>query len=255
LQNHFFNTKLLILAKHVTPYQKEGASKKEQVEEMFDNIAHRYDFLNHLLSAGIDKTWRRKAIKHIAAYKPRLVMDMATGTGDFAIDTAERLDIDKVVGLDLSEEMLAIGRKKSSGKSLQNKIEYVKGDSENLQYPDNTFDAMTAGFGVRNFENLEKGLTEMHRVLKPGAPLVILEVSQPDAFPMKQVFGVYFKLILPTIGRVFSKDHRAYTYLPESVEAFPKGDNFVNILKKIGFKNAKHHPLTFGICAMYTCEK
>lgn len=243
------------MAKHVTPYQKQDSSKKEQVEEMFDNIAHRYDFLNHLLSAGIDKTWRRKAIKHIGKYNPKLVMDMATGTGDFAIDTAQRLPIDKVVGLDLSEEMLAIGRKKSTKKSLENKIEYVKGDSENLNFESNTFDAMTAGFGVRNFENLEAGLSEMYRVLKPNAPLVVLEVSQPDSFPMKQIFGIYFKVILPIVGRLFSKDHRAYTYLPESVEAFPYGDDFINILKKLGFKNAKHHKLTFGICAMYTCEK
>lgn len=243
------------MAKHVTPYQKEDATKKQQVEEMFDNIAHRYDFLNHLLSAGIDNLWRRKAIKHIGKYNPKLVMDMATGTGDFAIDTVERLPVEKVVGFDLSEEMLAIGRKKSAKKSLENKIEYVKGDSEKMQYSDNTFDAMTAGFGVRNFENLEAGLSEMLRVLKPGAPLVILEVSQPKKFPMKQIFGIYFKVILPIIGRLFSKDHRAYTYLPESVEAFPHGDDFTNILKKIGFKNAKHHNLTFGICAMYTCEK
>lgn len=242
------------MSKVVTPYQKENEGKKQQVEQMFDNIAHRYDFLNHLLSAGIDKTWRRKAIKHIATFKPKVMMDMASGTGDFAIDAADRLDLEKLIALDLSEEMLAIGRKKIKTKR-QEVIEFVKGDSENLQYADNTFDAMTAGFGVRNFENLEKGLTEMCRVLKPGAPLVILEVSQPDNAFLKGVFSIYFKGILPLVGRLFSKDHRAYTYLPESVEAFPKGVAFENILKKVGFKHAKYKPLTLGICAMYLCEK
>jgi len=243
-----------ILTKQVTPYQKEDEGKKAQVEQMFDNIAHRYDFLNHLLSAGIDNLWRRKAIKHIANYKPAVVMDMATGTGDFAIDTADRIALEKLVALDLSEEMLVIGRKKIK-KEHHQCIEFVKGDSENLQYQDDTFDAMTAGFGVRNFENLEKGLKEMHRVLKPGAPLVILEPSTPDNPIVRAIFSIYFKGIMPLIGRLFSKDHRAYTYLPESVEAFPKGEAFTNILKKIGFKNAKHQALTLGICAMYLCEK
>lgn len=238
----------------ITPYQKEGAGKKEQVEQMFDNIAHRYDFLNHLLSAGIDKLWRKKAIRIIKAYQPKIMMDMATGTGDFALDASEMLALDKLVALDLSEEMLAIGRKKIQ-KQAHKVIEYVKGDSENLDYPDNTFDAMTAGFGVRNFENLEKGLNEMFRVLKPNAPLVILEVSQPDNAFFKAAFSIYFKGILPLVGRLFSKDHRAYTYLPESVEAFPKGVAFENILKKVGFKNAKYQALTLGICAMYICEK
>lgn len=239
----------------VTPYLKEEATKKEQVEEMFDNIAHNYDFLNHLLSAGIDNLWRKKAIKHIGKYNPKYIMDIATGTGDFAVDTVSNLKVDKVIGLDLSEQMLEIGRIKSAKKNYSDKIDFVKGDSEDLQYDDNTFDAMTAGFGVRNFENLEVGLKEMLRVLKPNGPLVILEPSTPTAFPMKQIFNIYFKGILPLIGRLFSKDHRAYTYLPESVEAFPKGKEFVNILEKIGYKNAKHHSLTFGICAMYTCEK
>lgn len=240
--------------KQVTPYQKEGEAKKKQVEEMFDNIAHRYDFLNHLLSAGIDRLWRRKAIKHIAKFLPKRMMDMATGTGDFAIDAANMLQLESLIALDLSEEMLAIGRKKLKTKKQQI-IEFVKGDSENLSYESNEFDAMTAGFGVRNFENLEKGLKEMHRVLKPGAPLVILEVSQPDNVVLKAVFSIYFKGILPLIGRLFSKDHRAYTYLPESVEAFPKGKKFTDILEKVGFINAKYKPLTLGICAMYLCEK
>lgn len=240
--------------KHVTPYQKEGEAKKKQVEQMFDNIAHRYDFLNHLLSAGIDKLWRKKAIKHISGFKPKRMMDMATGTGDFAIDAVNGLSLDSLVALDLSEEMLAIGRRKLNKKNAQI-IEFVKGDSENLNYPNDEFDAMTAGFGVRNFENLEQGLKEMHRVLKVGAPLVILEVSQPDNKFLKALFSIYFKGILPLIGRLFSKDHRAYTYLPESVEAFPKGKDFTNILEKVGFRNAKYKALTLGICAMYLCEK
>jgi demethylmenaquinone methyltransferase/2-methoxy-6-polyprenyl-1,4-benzoquinol methylase len=182
------------------------------------------------------------------------MMDMATGTGDFAIDAANVLEVKEIVALDLSEEMLAVGRSKVNTKKYQH-IEFVKGDSEHMVYQDNSFDAMTAGFGVRNFENLEKGLSEMFRVLKPGAPLVILEVSQPENNLLKALFSIYFKGILPLIGRLFSKDHRAYTYLPESVEAFPKGQDFVDILKKVGFTNAKFKPLTLGICAMYTCEK
>jgi len=242
------------LSKTVTPYNKKDESKKEQVEDMFDNIAHNYDFLNHLLSAGIDNTWRRKAISHIATYNPKITMDMASGTGDFAVDTVKRIDLEKLVALDLSEKMLDVGRKKSKKKGIKN-IDWVKGDSENLSFQDNTFDAMTVGFGVRNFGNLEKGLSEMRRVLKDGAPLVVLEVSEPEKFPMKQIFGIHFKYILPFVGQMFSKDDRAYTYLPESVQAFPKGSDFVEILKKVGFKKVAYKPLTFGICAMYTCEK
>ena len=248
------NAKIVILGKQVTPYNKSDESKKEQVEDMFDNIAHNYDFLNHLLSAGIDNLWRRKAIQHIASYKPKVTMDMASGTGDFAIDTVNRIKLDKLVALDLSEKMLEVGRKKSAKKSIKN-IDWVKGDSENLSFEDNTFDAMTVGFGVRNFGDLEKGLSEMRRVLKKGAPLVVLEVSEPDSFPMKQVFGFYFKKVMPAVGKIFSKDDRAYTYLPESVNAFPKGEKFVEILKKVGYKNVKYSPLTFGTCAMYVCEK
>jgi demethylmenaquinone methyltransferase/2-methoxy-6-polyprenyl-1,4-benzoquinol methylase len=242
------------LAKTVTPYNKKDETKKEQVEDMFDNIAHNYDFLNHLLSAGIDNTWRRKAIKHIATYNPKVVMDMASGTGDFAVDTVNKIKLDKLVALDLSDKMLDVGRQKSIKKGIKN-IDWVKGDSEDLSFEDNTFDAMTVGFGVRNFGNLEKGLSEMRRVLKDGSPLVVLEVSEPDKFPMKQIFGIHFNYILPFVGKMFSKDSRAYNYLPESVKAFPRGNDFVEILKKVGFTKIEYKPLTFGICAMYTCEK
>ena len=242
------------MTKTVTPYNKKDETKKEQVENMFDNIAHNYDFLNHLLSAGIDNTWRRKAIKHIATYNPKMVMDMASGTGDFAVDTVNRIKLDKLVALDLSDKMLDVGRQKSAKKGIKN-IDWVKGDSEDLSFEDNTFDAMTVGFGVRNFGNLEKGLSEMRRVLKDGSPLVVLEVSEPDKFPMKQIFGIHFNYILPFVGKVFSKDSRAYNYLPESVQAFPRGNDFVEILKKVGYKKVEYKPLTFGICAMYTCEK
>ncbi|MFT4643784.1 MAG: demethylmenaquinone methyltransferase/2-methoxy-6-polyprenyl-1,4-benzoquinol methylase [Planctomycetota bacterium] len=242
------------MAKTVTPYNKKDETKKEQVEDMFDNIAHNYDFLNHLLSAGIDNTWRRKAIKHIATYNPKVVMDMASGTGDFAVDTVNKIKLDKLVALDLSDKMLDVGRQKSIKKGIKN-IDWVKGDSEDLSFEDNTFDAMTVGFGVRNFGNLEKGLSEMRRVLKDGSPLVVLEVSEPDKFPMKQIFGIHFNYILPFVGKMFSKDSRAYNYLPESVKAFPRGNDFVEILKKVGFTKIEYKPLTFGICAMYTCEK
>lgn len=221
---------------------------------MFDNIAHNYDFLNHLLSAGIDHIWRKKAIKFLRPGKPKVIMDMATGTGDFAME-ALKLNPERVVGLDLSEDMLSYGRKKAKKKGVEHIVEYVKGESENLQFDDNTFDAMTVGFGVRNFEQLEKGLSEMLRVLKPGGKLVILEISKPSAFPVKQLFTLYFHYVCPLIGRAFSKDHRAYTYLPESVEAFPHGQAFLDILGQVGYKNAVWTPLTFGICAMYTCEK
>lgn len=244
-----------VLAQHVTPYEDRDRSKKDQVEEMFDNIAHRYDFLNHLLSLGIDNLWRRRAVRHIAQNAPDVVMDMATGTGDFAFEIARRTDASRVVGFDLSEGMLAVGRQKAVRKSLQDVVVFEKGDSEDMVYDDDSFDAMTVGFGVRNFEHLTTGLAEMHRVLRPGGDLVILEVSRPTRFPMKQIFNLYFLHILPLIGRLFSRDHRAYSYLPESVGAFPHGDDFVAILHEVGFRDVEYKPLTFGICAMYTCRK
>lgn len=221
---------------------------------MFDSIAPRYDFLNHFLSMGIDIRWRRKAVKMLKPYQPEVVLDIATGTGDFAIE-ATRLKPKEIIGLDISAGMLEVGRKKISKKGLDSVIRMVQGDSEDLPFEDNSIGAITVGFGVRNFENLEKGLGEMLRVLKPGGAVVILEPSVPKRFPMKQLFGLYFRGILPLVGRMVSRDSRAYTYLPESVKAFPNGKDFVAICEKTGYKNPRYQPLSFGICALYILEK
>jgi demethylmenaquinone methyltransferase/2-methoxy-6-polyprenyl-1,4-benzoquinol methylase len=242
------------LSNIVTPYQDQQRSKKEQVTEMFDSIAPRYDFLNHFLSLGIDILWRRKAIKMLKPYKPEIVLDIATGTGDFAIE-ATRLKPKEIIGLDISAGMLEVGRKKISKKGLDAIIRMVQGDSEDLPFEDNSIGAITVGFGVRNFENLEKGLGEMLRVLKPGGAVVILEPAVPKRFPMKQLFGLYFRGILPLVGRMVSRDSRAYTYLPESVKAFPNGKDFVSICEKTGYKTSRYQPLSFGICALYLLEK
>jgi demethylmenaquinone methyltransferase/2-methoxy-6-polyprenyl-1,4-benzoquinol methylase len=238
----------------VVPYKEEKISKKEQVARMFNSISGRYDFLNHFLSLGIDKAWRKKAVRLLEPYKPKVMLDVATGTGDFALQSLT-LNPEKIIGVDISEGMLEVGRKKMSGRGLNEIIEMRSGDSENLPFSDNNFDAVTVGFGVRNFENLEKGLFEIYRVMKPGAILVVLEFSRPTRFPLKQIYNFYFKTILPKIGRFVSKDKAAYTYLPESVEAFPDGSNFTNILQSIGFKNTSCRPLTFGISSIYTAQK
>lgn len=238
----------------VLPYKEQTASKKEQVAKMFDNISRRYDFLNHFLSLGIDKLWRKKAINYLRPYAPKQMLDVATGTGDFAVQ-ALMINPDKVTGVDISEGMLDMGRAKLIKRNLTDKIELLKGDSENLPFVENKFDAVTVAFGVRNFENLEKGLSEIFRVLKPGAHVVILEFSRPKAFPFRQIYNLYFKAVLPRIGRLVSKDSSAYTYLPESVEAFPDGNDFVGIMKKIGFKNTACKSLTFGISSIYTGQK
>lgn len=238
----------------VVPYKDENSGKKEQVAKMFDNISHRYDFLNHFLSLGIDKVWRRKAIALLRASRPAMILDVATGTGDFAIQ-ALSLDPEKIFGIDISEGMLEIGRKKMKERNLTSKIELLKGDSENIPFEENKFDAVTVAFGVRNFENLEKGLREIFRVLKPGGKLVVLEFSRPKAFPMKQAYNVYFKAILPKIGRMISSDKSAYTYLPESVEAFPDGEDFLRILENVGFKQTQCKALTFGISSIYSGAK
>ncbi|MEX1000933.1 MAG: bifunctional demethylmenaquinone methyltransferase/2-methoxy-6-polyprenyl-1,4-benzoquinol methylase UbiE [Crocinitomicaceae bacterium] len=238
----------------VKPYNKEESSKKEEVREMFDNISKRYDFLNHFLSLGIDKIWRKKAVKMLKKYQPVEILDIATGTGDFAI-SAMRLKPKKIVGLDLSEGMLKVGREKMQKKGLSETIEMIQGDSENLPFESNQFDAITVGFGVRNFENLEKGLSEMLRVLKPGKPVAILEFSKPKKFPVKQTFKFYSKYIIPGLGKRISKDAAAYTYLPESVEAFPEGEDFINIMKKVGYKHITSKLVSGGIATIYLGEK
>jgi demethylmenaquinone methyltransferase/2-methoxy-6-polyprenyl-1,4-benzoquinol methylase len=240
--------------KEVKPYRADTGSKKDQVARMFDNISHRYDFLNHFLSLGIDILWRKKAVELLRPSAPGYILDIATGTGDFAIE-ALSLNPEKVVGIDISEGMLAHGRIKLAEKGLSDKVELMYGDSENLPFPDNTFDAVIVAFGVRNFEHLEIGLQEIHRVLKPGREAVILEFSKPGVFPLKQLYNFYFKFILPNIGRVISRDHSAYRYLPESVQAFPDGENFLSILRNTGFNKTAWIPLTFGICSIYRAEK
>lgn len=221
---------------------------------MFDNIAHRYDFLNRLLSLGIDRTWRKKAVNYLSAIQPKQILDVATGTGDFAFE-ALVLDPQKVTGYDISEGMMQYGRQKAASMNEANRVEFIKGESENMPFGDHTFDAITVGFGVRNFENLQQGLREMHRVLKPGGRVAILEISQPPNTIIRQLYGLYFHHVLPFVGRLFSRDVRAYTYLPESVKAFPEGLEFVKILENIGFRNVKWQPLTFGSCAFYSMEK
>ncbi len=239
---------------NIKPYKESDKSKKEQIAEMFDNISPKYDFLNHFLSVGIDIRWRKKVVKRIQSLHPEKVLDIATGTGDLAIMMAQKTQA-QITGLDLSAGMLEIGRKKIAEKKLDDRIEMIQGDSENLPFENNTFDAVTVSFGVRNFENLEKGLTEINRVLKPNGTFIILEFAQPEKFPMKQLYGFYAKNILPNIGRIFSKDNAAYTYLPESVEAFPYGEKMIEIIKKCGFQSVKNKNLTFGISAIYTSVK
>jgi demethylmenaquinone methyltransferase/2-methoxy-6-polyprenyl-1,4-benzoquinol methylase len=236
------------------PYKEEQSGKKAQVARMFNNISRNYDFLNHFLSLGIDRGWRKRAISLLKPLNPQYILDVATGTGDFAIQALDLKPL-KVTGVDISEGMLEVGRKKILQRELSSKVELLKGDSENLGFEENKFDAITVGFGVRNFENLEKGLSEILRVMKPGAMLVILEFSRPRTFPFRQLYNFYFKIILPKLGRLISKDKSAYTYLPESVEAFPDGKDFENILNKVGFKNITCESLTFGISSIYTARK
>lgn len=238
----------------VTPYKDTTTSKKEQVAAMFNNIAPKYDFLNQLLSLGIQKGWRKKAIKLLSPQKPAAVLDIATGTADFAIE-AMKLSPEKVIGVDISEGMLKLGREKIQKLGLQNKIELKTGDSENLAFANNSFDAITVGYGVRNFENLEKGIADIYRVLKPNGMLVILEFSKPRQFPVKQLYNFYFRYITPAVGKLVSKDSSAYSYLPESVNAFPDGEDFLNVLRKKGFKETKALPLTFGIASIYIGKK
>lgn len=237
----------------IKPYnQNEG--KKKQVAGMFNNIAHRYDFLNHFLSLNIDKIWRRKAISLLRQQKPKRILDIASGTGDLAIEAC-KLHPEKVIGIDISTGMLDIGREKIQNLGLNHIIELEEGDSENLRFDDESFDAITVAFGVRNFENLEKGLREMNRVLKTGGKCIVLEFSKPEKFPIKQLYNFYFRFILPGIGRLFSKDKRAYTYLPESVAEFPDGKTFTALLLQCGFKTARQMKQTFGIASIYESTK
>jgi len=235
------------------PYQDQSTGKKQQVEQMFDNIASTYDFLNRLLSMGIDKTWRKRAIRILRRHESSSVLDVATGTGDLAMEIWHKVKPKRIAGIDLSENMLDLAREKAEAKKYP--IEFQKGDAENLPFADNTFDAATVAFGVRNFENLGKGLADIHRVLEPGGKLVVLEFSRPKVFPVKQVFQFYFHGILPLIGKLFSKDQRAYSYLPESVGVFPEGSDFTRELEEAGFQNTTFDPLTFGICTIYTGTK
>ena len=222
------------------------------IAKMFDRISPKYDALNHLLSFNIDKVWRRKTAKAIARFYPKTILDLATGTADLAIQLAKHNPQAHIIGMDISEKMMEIGKAKIAKKGLENQIELRLGDAAALPFEDNSFDAVTVAFGVRNFEHLEQGLSEIHRVLKPNRQVVILEFSLPEKFPVKQAYQLYFKHILPKIGKGISKDASAYDYLPASVEAFPKPADFVHILASHGFKNATAKPLTFGITTLYS---
>lgn len=240
--------------KKITPYKGSELNKKQQVEKMFDTISTDYDGLNRVISFGIDVKWRKKVVALVNSQKPDLVLDIATGTGDLAINLA-KTGASKIIGLDLSEGMLAVGRTKIAKEHLSDRIEMIQGDSEALPFEDNLFDAVTVAFGVRNFENLEIGLSEILRVLKPGGIFVVLETSVPTKFPFKQGYSVYTRYLLPLIGKAFSKDQDAYSYLSESAAAFPHGENFNNILRKIGFTTVENKPQTLGVATIYTASK
>ena len=237
----------------INPYH--DGEKAQQVEQMFDNIAPTYDTLNHRLSWDIDRGWRKKAIRQLAPHRPQTILDVATGTGDFAILSAQMLKPRTLIGADISEGMMEIGRQKVKRLGLDGTISFAKEDCLQLSYEDNTFDAVTAAFGIRNFADLDKGLREMCRVLKPGGHLSIVELTQPVSFPMKQLFHLYSHTFLPVYGRLISKDSSAYTYLTKTIEAFPQGERMMDILKKAGFRDAAFRRLTFGISTLYTATK
>ena len=238
----------------IKPYNAAG-EKGAQVEQMFDNISHSYDLLNHLLSFGIDKRWRKAAIKSLEPYQPKKILDVATGTGDFAILAAQRLSPERLLGIDISEGMLNVGREKVRKAGLENIVAFQKDDCMNLSLADNEFDAVMVAYGVRNFPDLDKGLREMLRVMKPGGRLVIIELTAPRKFPMKQLFGLYSHTVLPVYGRLVSKDKSAYSYLRRTIEAFPQGERMMEILKQAGFQHTAFRRLTFGICTLYTAQK
>ena len=239
---------------NIKPYNEEE-KKSVQVERMFDNIAPAYDQLNHTLSWGIDKSWRKKAINWLKPFQPQRMMDVATGTGDFAIQACRVLNPKELIGTDISEGMMNVGRQKVKDAGLEGRISFAKEDCTALTFPDNRFDAITVAFGVRNFEDLDKGLREMHRVLDTDGKLVILELSEPDWFPMKQLYALYSKVGIPTLGKLLSKDRSAYTYLPQSIKAFPQGEVMKEIILKAGFREANFKRLTLGICTLYTATK
>jgi len=242
------------MSKNVTPYQDSDLGKKEQVTQMFDTISEHYDGLNRVISFGIDIKWRKRVVAILKKKKPEMLLDIATGTGDLAINLVQT-GAKKIVGLDISPGMLEVGKKKVLEKQMEKTIEMIEGDSENLPFEDNTFDAVTVAFGVRNFETLEKGLSEIHRVLKPTGTFVVLETSVPTKTPYKQGYHFYTKNILPRIGKLFSKDDSAYAYLSESASVFPHGENFNNILRKIGFIDVVNKPQTFGVASIYVATK
>lgn len=242
------------MSEKITPYKDSSLGKKEQVAQMFDNISGNYDNLNRVISFGIDTKWRKKVLKIVSDTKPTKILDIATGTGDLAI-LMTQTNAEKIIGLDISAGMLEVGKKKVETKGLSNVIDLVLGDSENIPFEDNYFDAITVGFGVRNFENLEKGFAEILRVLKPNGVFVILETSVPDKTPYKQGYNFYSKNILPLIGKLFSKDNSAYGYLSESAAAFPYGEALNNILRKIGFIDVVAMPQTFGVATIYSASK
>lgn len=238
----------------IKPYNSTD-EKGKVVEEMFDNIAPTYDTLNHRLSWNIDKSWRKKAIKQLSPFKPKTILDIATGTGDFAILSAKMLLPDTLIGADISEGMMEIGRQKVKNERLESIISFQKEDCLNLTFPSDTFEAVTAAFGIRNFQDLERGLVEMYRVLKKGGHLCIIELTTPISFPMKQLFKVYSKVVLPFYGRLISKDSSAYDYLNKTIAAFPQGETMMKILQEAGFAKTSFKRLTFGICTMYIAEK
>lgn len=239
----------------IKPYKTKEGGKKEQVADMFNNISKTYDVLNRMMTMGIDTIWRKKAIRSLRSIEPQLLLDVATGTGDFAIESLRILKPTKIIGVDISSGMLAVAKEKILKKGLQDKFEVQLGDSEKLQFADNTFDAVTVAFGVRNFENLPQGLADIRRVLKPGGKAVILELSNPTAFPIKQLYHFYFHKFIPAMGKLISKDMSAYSYLPESVANFPDGKKFAAITEKVGFSQTKVRPQTFGFCTIYECTK
>ena len=241
--------------KVVKPYKSSELSKKKQVEEMFDNISSNYDFLNHFLSFGIDNIWRNKTIKIVSQNQPKLILDVATGTGDLAFAAQKKINPNKIIGIDLSNGMLEVGRSKISKRNLNDKLEFIQGDSENLPFDNDYFDSVMVSFGVRNFENLNKGLSEIFRVLKKGGQIVVLEFSKPKTFPIKQAYYIYSKYILPVFGTLISKDKSAYHYLPESVASFPEGKDFLEELISVGFSDSSLKKLSGGIASIYSAKK